>query len=410
MSATHPETPTPVPLETPTRPRGHHRELLGLGAGTIVLALVGGVLVHRADGRVNRVPLGTAPRPVTVELSLATPYRDARAYVGSVEPWMEANVGPQYISAYVETVLVRPGAAVKRGQVLATLDCSTPSAASRAMAMQVQAAGARQFATAVQAARETSLLDAGFIAPNEVDQSTARNAAEQAQLLESRARLAGTSLEVRDCVLRAPFDGEIATRTMDPGAFAHPGAPIVSIVDRSTARVIVDAPEKDFDLVAVSTRVRVRMLASATGAEVGATVSRQSPRADARTRTVHFEVDLPDPRHEYAAGTTATVQVDVGEPVPATEIPLYATTQQEGKARFFLVEGGVAHARVALVLGERGGGLYFDPRLLAANAQVVTEGRALLSDGDPVEARTEPPRVQATVDGGARGGGFGRPL
>jgi membrane fusion protein, multidrug efflux system len=303
---------------------------------------------------------------------------------------------------------VRPGDAVKRGQVLATLDCSNPSAASRAMAMQVQAAGARQLATTDQAARERSLLDGGFIAPNEVEQTTARSAAEQAQLLESRAKLVGTSLGVSDCVLKAPFDGEIATRTMDPGAFVRPGTAIVSIVDRSTARVTVDAPEKDFVLVPVSTRVRIRMLA--TGAEVEGTVSRRSPRADARTRTVHFEVDVPDPRHECPAGTTAIVEVDVGEAVPATEIPLYATTQQEGKARFFVVEGGVAHARESLVLGERGGGLYFDPKRLPASAQVVTEGRALLSDGDPVEARVEAPPAPAQVDGGTRGGGFGRPL
>jgi RND family efflux transporter MFP subunit len=370
--------------------------------------MIGALLVYRADRKVNRVALGAAPRPVTVELARATPYRDSRAYVGSVEPWVEANVGPQYISAYIETVTVRPGDAVTRGQVLATLDCSNPSAASRAAAMQVRAVGAQQLATADQAARESSMLDGGFIAPNQVEQTTARSAAEQAQVLESRAKLAGTSLDVRDCVLRAPFDGEIATRTMDPGAFVRPGTPIVSIVDRNTARVTVDAPEKDFDLVPVSTPVRIRMLA--TGAEVDAAVSRRSPRADARTRTVHFEVDVPDPRHEFPAGTTGVVHVDVGKPVPATEIPLYATTQQEGKAKFFLVEGGVAHAHELPVLGERGGSAYFDPSLLATNAQVVTEGRALLSDGDPVQARTEPPRAPAQADGGTRGGGFGRPL
>jgi hypothetical protein len=41
---------------------------------------------------------------------------------------------------------------------------------------------------------------------------------------------------------------------------------------------------------------------------------------------------------------------------------------------------------------------------------VVTEGRALLSDGDPVEARVEAPPAPSEVDGGSRGGGFGRPL
>ncbi len=390
------------------RPRGYRRELIVLGAGTVVLAIVGLLLLRRADARVNRVPLGAAPRPVTVELARATPYRDSRAYVGSVEPWVEANVGPQYVSAYIETVTVRPGDAVTRGQVLATLDCSNPSATSRAAAMQVRAMDARQLATADQAARENSLLDGGFIAPNQVELTTAKSTSEEAQALESRARLAGTSLDVRDCVLKAPFDGEIAARTLDPGAFVRPGATIVSIVDRSTARITVDSPEKDFDFVPVSTPVRIHFLA--TGADVDAKVSRRSPRADARTRTVHFEVDVPDPRHEYPAGTTATVQVDVGQPVPATEIPLYATTQQEGKAKFFRVEGNVARAQEALVLGERGGSLYLDPKQLAPNAQVVTEGRSLLSDGDPVDARIEPQRVPTAADGGARGGGFGRPL
>ena len=408
MSAIDEGAPTLGRLETTERPRSHGRVLIALAAGTVVFAAVGVFLVYRADGKVNRVPLGAAPRPVTVQVARATSFRDSRAYVGSVDPWVEANVGPQYISAYVETVTVRPGDAVARGQVLATLDCSNPSVASRAVAMQVQALGARQLATADQAARERSMLQGGFIAPNEVEQTTARGAAEQAQVLESRARLVGTSLEVRDCVLKAPFGGEIATRTMDPGAFARPGTAIVSIVDRNTVRVTVDAPEKDFDIVPVSTPVRIRMLA--TGAEVDATVSRRSPRADARTRTVHFEVDVPDRRREYPAGTTAVVQVDVGQPVPATEIPLYATTQQEGKARFFLVEGGVAHMHEAPVLGERGGSLYFAPSVLAASVQVVTQGRALLSDGDPVLAHTEPPPAPAQPDGGTRGGGYGRPL
>ena len=408
MSAADDGVETPGPVKDAERPRSYRRELIALGAGTVVIAIVGVLLVHRADAKVNRVPLGAAPRPVTVELARATPYRDSRAYVGSVDPWIEANVGPQYISAYIETVVVRPGDAVTRGQVLATLDCSNPSATSRAAAMQVRSVDARQLATADQAARESSMLAGGFIAPNQVELTTAKSASEHAQALESRAKLAGTSLDVRDCVLKAPFDGEIATRTMDPGAFVRPGTPLLSIVDRNTARVTVDAPEKDFDLVSVSTPVRIRMLA--TGAEVDGKVSRRSPRADARTRTVHFEVDVPDPRHEYPAGTTATVQVDVGKPVPATEIPLYAATQQQGKAKFFLVEAGVAHVHEVLVLGERGGDLYFDPALLAATAQVVTEGRALLSDGDPVEARVEAHRPPAEPDGGARGGGFGRPL
>lgn len=194
-------------VATPTAPTGYRRELIVLGVGTVLLAIVGGLLVHRVDGKVNHVPLGAAARPVTVELARATPYRDSRAYVGAVAAWVEANVGPQYISAYVQTVTVRPGDIVTRGQLLATLDCKNPSAVSNAAAMQMEASGARQRATADQAARENTLLTRGFIAPNQVEQTTAKSDAEQAQMLESRAKLFGASLGVSDCVLKAPFDG-----------------------------------------------------------------------------------------------------------------------------------------------------------------------------------------------------------
>jgi RND family efflux transporter MFP subunit len=400
------------PPATPEKPAtgiaSHRRELAVIGGFAVVLVVVGALLVHRADARVNRVPLRAIARPVSVVAAQATTYSDSRSYVGAVESWIEASVGPQYISAYVTTVLVRPGDTVVRGQVVATLDCSHPNAASRAVQMQAQAVDEHQRATADEAARETTMLKGGFIAPNQVEQTTAQSTSERAQLLETKARLLAASLDVHDCALKAPFDGEVAIRAIDPGAFVHPGTTIVSVVDRNTVRVTVDAPEKDFDVARVGAPVRISMLS--TGAELVAAVSRRAPKADPTTRTIHFEVDISDPQRQFPTGTTAIVRMDVGKPIQATKIPLYAATQQEGKAQFFVIDGGVAHLRHAPVLGEVGGGLYFDPKVLPANTQVVTEGRALLSDGDAVQPRAEPVETAAEEDAGARGGGFGRPL
>ena len=69
---------------------------------------------------------------VTVIVARETTFRDRRRYVGTLRPWIEASVGPQYISVYVDTVLVRPGATVRRGDVIATLDCRNASASSQA--------------------------------------------------------------------------------------------------------------------------------------------------------------------------------------------------------------------------------------------------------------------------------------
>ena len=102
--------------------------------------------------------------------------------------------------------------------------------------------------------------------------------------------------------------------------------------------------------------------------------------------------------------------MDVGKAVPATKIPLHAATQERGKAKIFVAESDRARLRQLPVLGERGDGLYFDPQVLPADTRVVTEGRAMLSDGDAIAPRNEAAGPQSENEGGARGGGFGRPL
>lgn len=387
--------------------RTHKLVVPVIGIGTVALCLLAVGLSVRAAAGVNRTPLSAAPQPVTVEPARSEAYRDSRTYVGAVDAWIEANVGPQYISAYVTSVLVRPGAVVHKNDVLATLDCTVPHATSRAVEMRTEAVGARQRAVADEAARMATLLDGGFIARNDVEQKSALSAAQESEVRAWQADFARAALDVRDCILRAPFDGDIATRTFDPGAFVHPGASIVSVVDRHTVRVVVDAPEKDFDLLGPGTVVGLEFLA--IEAKLSAPISRRAPKANPGTRTVRFEVDVEDPKRRYPVGTTARIHVEVGTPVPATAVPIYAATQTSGKASLFVVEGDVAHARTLPVLGETGGDLYFTPNLLPPDARVVVEGRELLTDGARVKAQlgTDVPEGDA---GAPRGGGFGRPL
>jgi membrane fusion protein (multidrug efflux system) len=360
----------------------------GIGGGVLVVLAVGGLLISRAESKINKVALAERAKPVTVTLSKAATFRPTRMYVGTLEPWVSANVGPQFISVYVDTVLVRPGAIVKRNEVLATLDCRNASATNQAVSMQARAVDSQQKAIADEAARLRTLLDGGFVSPNESELKTAMSEAQEAQLLSEKAKMQNAALEVSDCVLRAPFDGEIGTRTQDPGAFVRPGTPIVSVVDGSIVRVVGYAPEIDFNVVRANTPVLVHVLG--TGADVKATISRRAASADPSTRTVHFEIDIPDPKRELPVNTTGEIRIEVGEPIDATQLPLYAAAIQGDKARIFVVEGDIARSRVVAVKGEVGGTVYLD-RSLAPGSRVVTEGRALLEDGDRVAAKEATP-------------------
>jgi RND family efflux transporter MFP subunit len=364
--------------------RGRAKLPLSIGASALATVLVGGLMVWRADARTNKEALAGRPKPVTVVRAKRALYRPTRTYVGTLQPWIQANVGPQLVSAYVETVLVRPGATVRKGEVLATLDCRQASAATKAIAARARALDARQRALAHEASRTQGLLNGGFVSPNEAEQKTAQSASEAAQVDSERANLARSSLDVDDCVLRAPFNGEIAQRAVDPGAFVRPGNTIVTVIDRDTVRMTADAPEMDFDLVPAGTKVAIHVYATAR--DLPGTITRRSPAADPSTRTVHFEIDLADPTRAIPVGTTGEVHLEVGEPVPATEVPLYAATIRDDRATVFVVDHGVAEAQTVAVEGEAAGALFLDPAVVP-ESWVVTEGRALLNSGDRVDPK-----------------------
>jgi RND family efflux transporter MFP subunit len=356
-------------------------------AGLALVILVGLLLHHHAASKINRVALSATPKDVSVVRARATTYQPTHRYVGTLRPWIEANVGPQLIAAYVSTVLVRPGAVVKRNQVLGTLDCRDASARSHSVDLEARALQDQQIALAAQAQRMTGLLDGGYIAANEVEQNAAQSNSEQARLESERAKLVDAQLSVGDCVLRAPFDGDVGVRWVDPGAFIRPGEPVVTVVDRSIVRLVMDVPEDDFAAVAPGSTVRIHLVA--LNEDMSALISRRSPEADPATRTIHVEIDLPDPAHHIPVNTTAEVTAGSGRAVPATAIPVVAADLNGEKAKLFTVADGTAHEATLPVLGEAGGALFLDPKLLSDGTLVVLEGRAALDDKDPVQAKLE---------------------
>jgi RND family efflux transporter MFP subunit len=243
---------------------------------------------------------------------------------------------------------------------------------------------AEQEALAHRADRMGGLVDEGFVSKDEAETQRAQSDSKASELVSTRAKLQRATLEVDDCVLRAPFDGEIAARPADPGMFVRPGSTVVVVVQRNAVRVAAEVPETDFALVPRKTRVEVHMLA--TGLDKVATVSRRAPAADPGTRTVHIELDLDNADHGIPVGTTAELRVDVGEALGATEVPLLGAIVKGERATVWLIDKQTAHKVTARVIGERAGSVFVDAAVVPTGAHVVTEGRGLLREGDKVDA------------------------
>jgi RND family efflux transporter MFP subunit len=364
-------------------PRRWGKVLVSLVVLGALGSLAGGLtwLRARQAARTNQVALAAEPKKVTVVPARGVTYRTERRYVGTLRAWQQADLGTQFVAAYLQSVRVRPGDRVKAGEVLATLDCRNASAGKEQVAMQVQALEQEHRALASELERYRRLAAQDFLSANELEKKAAESAATESKLRSLRAQLQARRVEADDCVLRAPFSGEVAERLLDPGAFVRPGDRVLTVVDRQRLRFEFDVPERDYALLPVGTPVELHLLA--TGSALPGEIVRRAPAARATSRSVRLEVDVMDMPAELPVGTTGEVRIEVGDAVPAVEVPLRAAVVRGDAASLFVDDAGVARKVHAQVLGEAGPRLFLAPEL-GAGTLVVVEGRSSLSDGDPI--------------------------
>lgn len=159
---------------------------------------------------------------------------------GVAEPIVESTLSTKLMGT-VLAVRVREGDRVRGGDVLVELDARD----LEAKAAQVEASLAEANAVLNEAtvhAERMRMLFAEEAAPK------AQLDAAETGLLRAKAGVAAAeaaALElnaVRDySTVRAPFDGIVVRRMVDPGAFAAPGAPLVTVQDSRRLRVAVTA-------------------------------------------------------------------------------------------------------------------------------------------------------------------------
>ena len=362
---------------------------------TAVIVLIGtGLAIHAARGQ-NPTALAQSAKFVGTLPAAMTLYQAEHRYVGAVLAWNEAKLGPQFLSGYVTEVRVRPGALVRRGEALAVLEPEQARNRNLASEKQAESIKARLGFLAKESERIQGLEKKGIVSENEAESKLAEVLSEKAKLEAAQAQMASSEVEYRDTIQRAPFDGEIAERYLDPGAFVRPGGYIVSVVDRTRVICATDAPEQDHPFLEVGRAVHLRFLA--TSRELDAKISRVSPSADPATRTLHFEVDLDNKDRAIPVGTSVEMMVLESAGRNVIHLPSAAAKVEGSRATLFVLEGDRARKKVLQFLGEREGELYLSPDL-PIGAQVVLDGREQLEDGDLVAVKAG--QVAAPAAGG----------
>jgi RND family efflux transporter MFP subunit len=165
---------------------------------------------------------------------------DAFEASGVAEPVRQATLSTKLMST-VTAVLFHEGDRVAAGDVLVRLDARDLTARREQVEAALAEATAVQRDAEIQAGRIRALYADSAATRAQLDQAETGLARATAAVATARGMAAELSATASYAEVRAPFAGVVTRRLVDPGAFAAPGAPLVSVEDASTLRVTVSA-------------------------------------------------------------------------------------------------------------------------------------------------------------------------
>jgi HlyD family secretion protein len=377
----------------------------------VVLALGGGAGVYY----VRR------PVPVTVVAVTRGKAIDAVYATGTVEA--DARVVVKAKTSGSVEVLVREGARVKKGDLLARIDNPAVTSELRRGKAELSAASAQSGPGAPQLAalrasadalradlelvvkeleRTKKLVESGTLSSSEQDRLEARkrqldgqlaaNAAQQRavaiDLTANRERASAAydtlSSRVADTEVRSPQDGVVLTRAVEMGELVAPNQALFKLGDTSRLVIEVSVDEADIGRVrdgagSEASRAAVSLYAFPKDVFAGR-VYEVLPDADRARKSYVAKVRLDAPPAGLRSGMTAEVNIIIEEkdgvllgPTEAL-VGEHVWVERAGKAAKVPVEAGIRD----LLRFEIARGLEEGDRVIVAGQAGLTEGKRLV--------------------------------
>ncbi|HTI37638.1 MAG TPA: efflux RND transporter periplasmic adaptor subunit [Vicinamibacterales bacterium] len=191
--------------------------------------------------------------------------------------------------------------------------------------------------------------------------------------------------ELRDTVIRAPFEGYVAERLVALGQFVEPQTPVMRIVRLQPLKLTAQVPEKFAPWIQTGRPVVVHVDAYPEQAFDGRVV-RISPSVDLKSRAFAIEGEVPNPDGRLKPGTFARVQITTDHVDRAVTIPASAVQSRYGTNRVFVVHDGALAGR-EVVLGDRIGDRVEVSKGLDAGTPLVASDVEQLADGMKVSTK-----------------------
>jgi HlyD family secretion protein len=290
-------------------------------------------------------PGGGFRPPMTVEVHKVERGRIAAhlSVVGNLIGEATVDVAPK-TGGRLTSITVKLGDRVRRGQVIGKIeDREIVEQVNQAQAShKVGEATIRQREADLNLAltnveRSRNLFNRQLLPRQTLDDAEARYTSSvaqvdlaRAQLAQSQARLQELRINLGNTNVISPVDGFVAKRNVDAGAWVSQNAPLVSVVDISSLRLVANIVEKDLRMVGVGDPAIVEVDAL-PGEKFKGRVARVSPILDPATRTAQMEVEVPNRDYRLKPGMYAKVNLEMEGRDNVLIVPKISLVDSEGQ-------------------------------------------------------------------------------
>lgn len=328
-----------------------------LAVGMLVTAAVVGLVLARGDDFFGGPDESKDKKNPIVELAAADVTTVAPAVLkrslpvtGSLSPLVQTTVKAQAPGEILE-VTVREGQAVKRGDVLVRIDTRNLNAALDSQQAALEKARADLVLAKLNRDNSANLVEKRVISQNAYDTAESAYQAGLANVKAAGAQLSLARIALEYTTVRAPFDGTIAQRLVQPGERVGVDSSLLTVVDLSHLELQAPAPASEVPSVKPGQIATFRVDGFGARRFEGR-VERINPMTDTGSRSIMLYLAVDNSDGALKGGMFAQGELTLDETAPVAAIPLTAVYTEAGLPYVFVIEGAKAMRR-AVKLGLR---------------------------------------------------------
>ncbi|HEX5272621.1 MAG TPA: efflux RND transporter permease subunit [Gemmataceae bacterium] len=343
--------------------------------------------------------LKSGPEPAAPEVTVAQPVSrevtDSEDFTGRLDAVESVDLRPR-VTGYLDKVLFKEGADVKKGDALFVIDqrpykAALDQAQANQKAAQEQSDLARRTLERIRASGAAATR-----ADVEVAEGQSRVAAAQADAAKAAVEIARLNLDWT--TVRSPIDGRIGRSLLDAGNLVRADeTPLGNVVSLDPVYVYFGVDERTLlrlerlaragkgkGLARADVPVSVG-LADEDGYPRRGTLSFVDNRVSADTGMVQMRVTLPNTDRSLRPGLFARVRLAVGAPHKALLVPEDAVGDDQGRKTVYVVDKDNKVVSRAVTLGAKQNGLRVVSEGLKPDERVIVEGRSRARPGQTVK-------------------------